>query len=88
MNYANYSNTKALGPIDSEFANRSYAPDSILKAYKQYQKSLSDEELEVCIRLYSESASVYALAEKFCRHRTTIGHSLKNAGVEITHKAY
>lgn len=32
--------------IDSEFADLSYAPNSVVKSYKQYQKSLSEEELE------------------------------------------
>ena len=87
MNCTSSSNTKALEPIYSEFADLSYAPDSVIKSYKQYQKSLSDEELELCIRLYSEGASVYALAEKFCCHRTTISRSLKKADVEVTHEA-
>ena len=87
MNCTNHSDIKALESIASEFADLSYAPDSVVKTYKQYQKSLSDEELELCIRLYSEGASVYALAEKFCCHRTTISRSLKKAGVEVTHEA-
>lgn len=87
MNYTNTSNTKPLEPIDSDLTDMSNTPDSVVKSYKQYQKSLSDEELELCIRLYSEGVSVYALAEKFSCHRTTISRSLKKAGVEVTHEA-
>lgn len=86
-NCAKHNDTKPLEPIDSEFADLSYDPNSVVKSYKQYQKSLSEEELELCIRLYSEGSSVYALTEKFYCHRTTIGRSLKKAGVEVTHKA-
>lgn len=85
--YVNPFNIKDSELADSKLTDQSYAPSAVVKSYRQYQKSLSDEELELCIRLYSEGASVYNLAEKFGCHRTTISRSLKKAGIEVTHEA-
>lgn len=73
--------------VDPTITDLSYDETAVIRVITQKQRHLSKSEIDQIIELYSEGASTYELASQFGCHRSTISRALKNAGVEVSHKA-
>ena len=51
----------------------------------QEQKHLVEDEIVLLLSEYKAGKSIYALAEQFGCHRTTVSNTLKKYGIKVTH---
>ena len=85
LDYRKKQNSNTASPISEKIAEIASPPDTYLERHQLMQKQtrLSEDEIEIVIKEYTDGMNINQLAQKYHCHRTTISQHLKNHGVEI-----
>ena len=85
LDYRKKQNSNTTSPIFEKTADAASPPDKYPERHQllQRQTRLSEDEIQIVIKQYTDGMNINQLAKKYHCHRTTISQHLKNNSVEI-----